>query len=171
MVLSVRGLIELWPVAVLAVAAPAVPIALHVAEPSFSLARQGHGYPFRLYLPPQPSLAAREEDAATARPAVEFDTAGLAPADIPGSAVEIRKAVRIDDVDAGSATIRVNARSELSISADELRRLLLDAGRGDLARLMGARTPADGFVGFDELRGLGISLRYDVSSDRITIAA
>ena len=43
MVLSVRGLIELWPVAVLAVAAPAVPIALHVAEPSFSLARQGHG--------------------------------------------------------------------------------------------------------------------------------
>ena len=68
----------------------------------------------------------------------------------------------------GEATIRVGARSELSIEAAALRRLLTAAGREATARTVGEGD--DGFVGFDELRGQGIDVRYDAAADRVVVA-
>src|SRR5688572_28500125 len=99
-------------------------------------------YPLRLELPP-----ARPPVLAEAAPAVEFDRPGSgAPGDGGGSAVELRKAVRLNGAEAGSATIRVSAGSTLSISANELRAVLTRAGRGDLARRIGAPGGAGRFV-------------------------
>lgn len=162
-----RAVIELWPVALLAVLAPAVPIGFHVARSSFMLPVPREDYPIRLELPP-----ARPPVLGEAAPEVEFDLPGSgAPGDDGGSAVELRKAVRLNGAEAGSATIRVSAGSTLSISANELRAVLTRAGRGDLAQRIGAPGRAGRFVGFEEVRRLGIDVRYDAAADRIVIGA
>lgn len=173
-----RDLIELWPVALLAVVAPAVPVGFHVASPGFTLAQPRltgpqlaqprlteprltgprAAYPIRFELP-----AARPVASGPAAPALEFDLANEG-----GSPVELRKPVRLNGADAGSATIRVGADSALAISAGELSMLLARAGRGDLSRQINGL--GEGYVGFEELRRLGIDLRYDAAADRIAIA-
>jgi hypothetical protein len=161
--LSRRSVIELWPVALLAVLAPAVPIGFHVA----SLPAPREDYPIRLELPSARPLVPGE-----AAPAVDFDLSGSGGSgDGGGSAVELRKAVRLNGAEAGRATIRVSAASTLSISADELRAVLARAGRGDLARRIGAPGGAGRFVGFEEMRQQGIDVRYDAAADRIVIGA
>ena len=165
-----RAWIELWPVAVLAVVAPAVPIGFHLAGPSTALSAPRGDYPIRIALPPaSPPIPGGEARA------VEFDLADTrAAGEGGGSVVEIRKAVRFNGAEAGSATIRVGADSTLAISADELRALLARAGRGDLAERigaeqLGARGGAGRFVGFAEMRAHGIDVRYDIAADRIVI--
>jgi len=165
--LSLRTVIELWPVALLAVLATVVPIGFQVATSSSTLPTPREDYPIRLELPP-----ARPPALGEAAPAVEFDLSGSGAAgDGGGSAVELRKAVRLNGAEAGSATIRVSAASTLSISADELRAVLARAGRRDLAGRIGAPGGAGRFVGFEEMRRLGIDVRYDAAADRIVIAA
>ena len=118
----------------------------------------------RLALPP-----AVPGSAAAGDPAIEFDAAGWDNrSEAGGSAIAIRKSVWIGGAEVGEATIHVGARSELSIEADALRRLLAAAGREATARTVGEG--ADGFVGFEELRGQGIDLRYDAGADRVVVA-
>jgi len=99
--------------------------------------------------------------------AVSFD---LAQAEARGGGpLELRKGVRFNGADAGQATIRVGAGSTLSIASDDLRTLLSGAQRVDLVERLtaGAEQP---FVGFDEVRQKGVSLRYDAAADQILIS-
>jgi hypothetical protein len=123
------------------------------------------GYPIRFALPvASPALPD------PAPPAVEFDLADAGAAAEPSaSVVEIRKAVRFNGAEAGSATIRVDPDSTLAIAAGELGELLARAGRGELAEQLGARDGAGRFLGFTEMRAQGIDVRYDVTADRIVI--
>jgi hypothetical protein len=160
-----RAWIEFWPIAAMGVFAVAVPIGFNLAKPPPALPPPVEGYPIRLALP-----AASPALPDPASPPVEFDLADAGAAGEAGaSVVEIRKAVRLNGVEAGSATIRVDADSSLAIAADELRALLARAGRGELAEQLGARDGAGGFLGFTEMRAQGIDVRYDVAADRIVI--
>lgn len=153
-----REMLELWPVALVTVAAPAVAVGLYVASSSFTLASQPEGYPVRFELPP-----------VGAGQTIEFDLADSGAAGPAGSELEIRKAVRFNGAEAGSATIRVSAGSRLSIAARELSGLMARAGNAPLAERIGGRGGAGRFVDFEELRRLGIDVRYDASADRIAI--
>ena len=127
--------------------------------------------------------AGQAQDAVAVMPA---NPAGIAQADQPyglldvsydlsqpssqsGSALELRKNVRFNGADAGSATIRVGTGSALYIASDDLRTMLVAAQRADLAESLSEG--ADGsFVGFDQVRQNGLNLRYDPLSDRILIS-
>lgn len=153
-----RASIELWPVALVVAAGIAVPIGFQLASPAFTLSAPPAGYPIRIELPP-------------AKPAVEFDLSGGGPAGVTGSAIELRKAMRVSGVEAGSAAIRVGADSTLAIAVDELRALLERAGHGDLAGRIARRGTSERFVGFEELRRQGIDVRYDAAADRVVVAS
>ena len=86
-----------------------------------------------------------------------------------GSAVQIRKTLRINGADVGTAMIRVGADSALSIARSELRGLLAQAGRADLAGQFGGARQG-GFVSFQEMRSRGFAVRYDPPSDRVMLA-
>ena len=85
------------------------------------------------------------------------------------SAIELRKGVRFNGTDAGQATIRVGAGSSLFIASDDLRALLSAAQRDDLVDGLSSEAEQP-FVGFDEVRRRGLSLRYDAASDQIVIS-
>ena len=162
-----RATIGLWPVALVAVLGPAVPIGFHLAGTTCAPLALPSNYPIRLELP-----AASPSEPVDAAPSLEFDLAGSgAEGGSGGSAVEMRKAVRLNGAEAGSAAIRVSADSTLSISADELRALLVRAGRGDLAGQIAGRDGVGRFLGFEEMRALGIDIRFDAAGNRILIGA
>jgi hypothetical protein len=168
--MALREWLWLWPVALVTVTATAIPIAIRLARPPETVAPPAPRYPLRVPLPPAAAPGEAAEGAV-----LEFDRAGRgSAADSAGSAIEIRKRVRVNGAEAGEATIRVGARSELSIAAGELRRALAAAGHGETARLVGAGGGGEGgaaeFVGFEALRGQGIEVRYDVGADRIAIS-
>jgi hypothetical protein len=85
---------------------------------------------------------------------------------LDGSSLDVRKVARFNGADAGQITIRVGAGSALFVASEDLRSLLLEAGRVDLANKLatGSERP---FVGFEEVRRAGLNLRYDATSDRI----
>ena len=100
--------------------------------------------------------------------AVRFDLAD--PAALGGdggSAIEIRKAIRLNGADAGQARIHVGASSRLSIAREELARLLAGSGQQALSERLGA---GERFVSFDEMRRQGIDVRYDPVTDRILVS-
>ena len=97
---------------------------------------------------------------------VSFDLSQLDMLD--RSPLDVRKVVRFNGADAGQATIRVGAGSALFIASEDLRNLLSEAERVDLADRLAAG-PERRFVGFDEVRQAGLNLRYDAASDRILI--
>jgi hypothetical protein len=164
--MAVREWIWLWPVALVTVTATAIPIAVRLVRPPATAAAPAPRYPVRVPLPPAVAASEAAEGAM-----LEFDRAGRgSAAESAGSAIAIRKRVRVNGAEAGEATIRVGARSELSIDAGELRRVLAAAGHGATARLVGTGEGAGGFVGFEALRGQGIEVRYDVAADVIAIA-
>lgn len=165
--MSLRELLEMWPVALVVVAVPAVRIAFIVADSSFGAPQHAGDYPVRIAL-----LPARSGDAGAlaGREPVAFEW-GSRGSSGTGSAIAIRKAVRVNRVEAGSATIRVSADSVLSISVRDLQRLLAGSGHGELARIIGAGGGPDRFVAFEELREQGIDVRYDSSADRVSIIA
>jgi hypothetical protein len=98
---------------------------------------------------------------------VSFDLSR--PDMVDRSSLDVRKSVKINGAEAGQATIRVGAGSALFIASEDLRTLLSTASRVDLADRLasGAEQP---FLGFDEVRERGLSLRYDAASDRILIS-
>lgn len=101
--------------------------------------------------------------------AIQFDLAdpGAFGSGNGGSAIELRKAVRLNGADAGDARIRVSGSSTLSIAREELGRLLARSGQRELIGQLGS----DGqFVSFDEMRRQGIEVRYDPVSDRILVS-
>lgn len=99
--------------------------------------------------------------------AIHFDLADPDRPTVDGSAIEIRKAIRLNGADAGDARIHVDANSQLSIAREELGRLLARLGRQEL---MGQLDPARRFVSFDEMRRQGIEVRYDPVSDRVLVS-
>ena len=98
--------------------------------------------------------------------AVRFDLADPGAFD-GGSAIEIRKAIRLNGADAGQARIHVGASSRLSIAREELARLLARSGQQELSESLGA---GERFVSFDEMRRQGIEIRYDPITDRILVS-
>ena len=132
--------------------------------------------PIALAASPTDQIQASAQGSRTALPQVRA-TGGLMDVSFdlsqPGgsdrSAIELRKGVRFNGRDAGQATIRVGAGSSLFIASDDLRTLLSAAQRADLVDGLssGAEKP---FVGFDEVRRKGLSLRYDAASDQIVIS-
>lgn len=66
-----------------------------------------------------------------------------------GSAIELRKAMRLNGTDAGDARIRVSGGPTLSIAREELGRLLAGSGQQALIDRMRA---GGRFVSFDEMR-------------------
>ncbi|SKB87929.1 hypothetical protein [Sphingopyxis flava] len=85
-----------------------------------------------------------------------------------GSAIEIRKSLRVNGVDVGSAAIQVGEDSTLSIARDKLKEALARHGRGDIAEELG-KSRSGGFVSFDEIRRRGVEVRYDAPSDRVVL--
>lgn len=85
-----------------------------------------------------------------------------------GSAIEIRKSLRVNGVDAGSAAIQVGEDSTLSVARDKLKEALAQHGRGDIADELG-KSRSGGFVSFDEIRRRGVEVRYDAPSDRVVL--
>lgn len=117
---------------------------------------------------PSVTAATSDRGAATDRSLViQFDLADAAESWVGGSAIEIRKAIRVNGADAGDASIHMNASSELSIAREELGRLLAGSGRQELVGKLGS---GGRFVSFDEMRSHGIEVRYDPVSDRILIS-
>lgn len=100
---------------------------------------------------------------------VEFDLAdpGAFGSGDGGSAIELRKAVRLNGADAGDARIRVSGSSTLSIAREELGRLLARSGQRELIGRLGS---GGQFVSFEEMRRQGIEVRYDPVSDRILVS-
>lgn len=96
------------------------------------------------------------------------DPAGAADVRDGNGAVEARKGVRLDGVDAGSAAIRISSTSALFIARDEFRNLLDASGHKDLAERVASAS--SGFVSFDEIRRLGFGVRYDPVTDRILVS-
>jgi hypothetical protein len=82
--------------------------------------------------------------------------------------IELRKGVRINGTEAGSATIRVTDGATIAIARAELGKLLASAGRADLAEGLPA---AGSYVTFDRIRQAGLSVRYDAASDRILLSS
>jgi hypothetical protein len=99
--------------------------------------------------------------------ALDFDLADQSTAD--RSPVEFRKSISFNGNDAGQATIRVGAGSTLFIASEDLRDLLARAQRSDLAERLSYGSQS--FVGFDEIRQSGLSLRYDAVSDRLLLSS
>lgn len=98
--------------------------------------------------------------------AIQFDLADPDKSTGGGSAIEIRKGIRLNGADAGDARIHVDANSRLSIAREELGRLLARSGRQELMWQLGSA----GFVSFDEMRRQGIEVRYDPVSDRVLVS-
>lgn len=98
--------------------------------------------------------------------AVRFDLADPGAFD-GGSAIEIRKAIRLNGADAGQAPIHVDASSRLSIAREELARLLAGSGQQGLSERLGT---GERFVSFDEMRRQGIEIRYDPVTDRVLVS-
>jgi hypothetical protein len=125
------------------------------------------------------ALAGDRALAETARPALRSGESGLLPVEFDladpgafgsgdgGSAIELRKAVRLNGADAGDARIRVSGSSTLSIAREELGRLLARSGQRELVGQMGS---GGQFVSFEEMRRQGIEVRYDPVSDRILVS-
>jgi hypothetical protein len=125
------------------------------------------------------ALAGDRALAETARPALRPGESGLLPVEFDladpgafgsgdgGSAIELRKAVRLNGADAGDARIRVSGSSTLSIAREELGRLLARSGQRELVGQMGS---GGQFVSFEEMRRQGIEVRYDPVSDRILVS-
>jgi len=100
---------------------------------------------------------------------VKFDLSDpYASAEEGGSAIELRKELRVNGVDIGPAAIRVSEDSTLSIARDKLSEVLGRLGRSDVARQLGGSRSA-GFVSFDEIRRRGVDVRYDAPSDRVVL--
>ncbi|SEH20088.1 hypothetical protein SAMN05428974_3834 [Sphingopyxis sp. YR583] len=86
-----------------------------------------------------------------------------------GSAIDMRKELRVNGVDIGPAAIRVSEDSTLSIARDKLNEILVRLGRNDVARRLGGPR-SGGFVSFEEIRRRGVEVRYDAPSDRVVLA-
>lgn len=100
--------------------------------------------------------------------AVDFDLSrpydGASVAE-DGEAIDVRKSVRLNGAEAGSAKIRVTSGSTLLMARDELGRLLARAGLAELAGQVGS----GGYVSFDDMRDKGITVRYDPVTDRLIV--
>lgn len=91
--------------------------------------------------------------------------------DRDGNAVfEATKNIRLNGADAGRTTIRVTSGSALFIARNELSDLLEAAGRKDLSAGLAEIGSPGRFVSFDEMRKLGLGVRYDPVSDRILVS-
>jgi hypothetical protein len=88
------------------------------------------------------------------------------PYGVKSGSIELRKAIRVDGAEAGSATIRVTDGATIAISREELGKLLAGAGHQDWAAALGSGS----FVSFDRIRQAGISVRYDAATDRIVVS-
>ncbi|MXP41625.1 hypothetical protein GRI75_08215 [Altererythrobacter soli] len=99
--------------------------------------------------------------------AIKFDLADTTGSRVGGSAIEIRKAIRLNGADAGDARIHVDASSTLSMAREELGRILVKSGRQELIGQLGS---GGRFVSFDEMRSRGIEVRYDPVLDRILVS-
>jgi hypothetical protein len=84
-----------------------------------------------------------------------------------GGSIELKKAIRVDGAEAGSATIRVTDGSTIAISREDLGKLLAGAGHSDRAAALGSGS----FVSFDRIRQAGMSVHYDAASDRIVVSS
>jgi hypothetical protein len=91
------------------------------------------------------------------------------PAGTASDVVDTRKSVRVDGIDAGSATIRVTSSSALFIARDDFRKLLNSSGHKDLAARITDGSAA--FASFDDIRRLGFGVRYDPVTDRILVSS
>jgi len=143
-------------VAAFCVAVAAIPIAVRLALPDAPRFTRT-SYPVVRFELPRPRAGGLP---------IEFDLSARHAAADAGSPVEIVKPVEIDGVVAGEATVRVDAGSNLAISADELAGLLARTGYADIA----ARLPDGPFVSFEALRSLGLDVRYQAPSDRVLIS-
>lgn len=101
---------------------------------------------------------------------VKFDLSDpYAWAEEGGSAIEVRKGLRVNGVDIGPAAIRVGTDSTLSIARGKLNEALGRFGRNDVAQKLGGPS-SGGFVSFDEIRRRGVEVRFDAASDRVVLA-
>ena len=101
--------------------------------------------------------------------AVRFDLADpYTPTNDGTGPIELRKGVRINGADAGSATIRVTDGATIAIARTDLGKMLTSAGRTDLAQGLPV---AGSFVTFDRIRQAGVNVRYDAASDRILLSS
>jgi hypothetical protein len=123
-------------------------------------------------LPRQPQDTLQPDTTGVAQPstdgflAIQFDLGDPDKSTGGGSAIEVRKAVRLNGADAGDARIHIDDSSTLSMARDELDRLLARSGRREL---MGQLSSAGQFIRFEEMRRHGIDVRYDPVSDRVLV--
>ena len=105
---------------------------------------------------------------------IKFDLARLSrPAEYSrgGASLEVRKPVNLDGANQGEARIYILSDSLLAINRDELNRLLVTAGKPNLGHRGKPGGEAAGeIITFDDLRELGIGIRYDPNGDRIIVS-
>lgn len=105
---------------------------------------------------------------------IKFDLARVSrPAEYSRdrASLEVRKPVNLDGTNRGEARIYILSDSLLAINRDELNRLLVSAGKPNLShRGTPGGEAAEEIITFDDLRELGIGIRYDPNGDRIIVS-
>lgn len=86
------------------------------------------------------------------------------------ASLEVRKPVNLDGDYQGEARIYVLSDSLLAINRDELNQLLVTAGKPNLDRGTQGSEATGEIITFDDLRELGIGIRYDPNGDRIIVS-
>lgn len=156
------GIFYHWQVTAFALFMIAMPVTLHLLRADGTAP-----HAIRIELPPAVPL----EPGASAGPdhraqPIAFDLSGR-NADASGAtAIEARKPVVLNGVNAGQVSVGVSSDSNLLLRRDELHRLLTGAGQGALANTLGAGE----YVTFSDALRLGINVRYDAASDSIQIS-
>jgi hypothetical protein len=94
--------------------------------------------------------------------ALRYSLAGGAEA---GDAIEVAKPVSVGGKDAGRLPIRIDGNARVFAQASGVAAVLSAHGASPPTGL------GDAFVSLEELRGLGIDVRYDAVRDRLILAA
>jgi hypothetical protein len=156
------GIFYHWQVTAFALFMIAMPVSLHLLR-----ADSTAPHAIRIELPPAlplyPGAGARPDHRAQR---IAFDVSRDEGGASAATAIEARKSVILNGVNAGEVSVRVSSDSNLLLRRDELRRLLVGTGQGALAEMLGAGE----FITFSDVLRLGINVRYDAASDSIQIS-
>lgn len=106
---------------------------------------------------PQPKLDKR------GMMAVDFDLQGGAKST---KAISVRKPVAIAGADSGRLSIRIDGAAKIYANKAEVADML--EGKSDKSERVRSAS-GDDYVSFDQLRDMGVNIRYDPSADRIVI--
>lgn len=106
--------------------------------------------------------------------AVDYDLAELKPVkaevDPADGSLTVQKALYVNGVSAGAATIRIESGAQILIATSSVAKALGDRANNLPRRISGALASGSGFIPFYELRSAGIQVEYDAARDRVSLS-